>query len=84
MLWPDGLVLCNGRQRVNLFLGLNLEKRESVKYVAGENLGRHLRSPKFKRLEIYGECFEVIKKKARQTDMVPVHIGRIKHKNKNL
>ena len=57
------------------FLGLNLSKREAVQYVAGERLHRHLVNPKFKRLEILGEVFEVTKKKGRQTDKVPIHIG---------
>ena len=54
---------------------MNLDKRENVQFVAGENLARHLKSPKFKRMEIYDSAFEVVKKKGRITDQIAIHIG---------
>ena len=56
---------------------MNLEKRENCRYVSGENLARHLKSPKFKRLEVMtDEVFEICKKKSRITDIIPIHLGK--------
>ena len=57
---------------------MNLSKREHCSYVAPENLSRHMKNPKLKRVEPIGSVFEVVKKKSVIEDKIPIHIGKKK------
>ena len=52
---------------------MNLDRRENIRYVEGQNLDRHLKSPKFKRMEVYDDIYEIVKKKCKITDSIPIH-----------
>ena len=54
---------------------MNLSKREQCSYVAPENLTRHIKNPKLKRVEPIGSIYEVVKRKNVIQDSIPIHLG---------
>ena len=60
---------------LKIFQGMNLSKREQCSYVAPENLTRHIKNPKLKRVEPIGSIYEVVKRKNVIQDSIPIHLG---------
>ena len=60
--------------------GLNVKKKRNVSYCGEETLGRHIKSPLMEHdnelaSEFDTECWEIIKKKKKEVDDIPVHIS---------
>ena len=60
-------------------LGMNLSKRVNIKYVNAKTLGKELKKSKFVRCQQISnesEIFEVVLKKTRITDTIPVQCSK--------
>ena len=61
-------------------LGMNLSKRVNVKYVHAKNLTKELKKAKFQRcsqVSNESEMFEVVLKRVRTTDSIPVQCCKL-------